>query len=210
MKTASTFLAAAGLAIGAAAIPANAAPITLPSSLQSAVTSPLENVQFRRWGGWRAWGPGLAAGAVIGGAIAATTYGYNNYYDDYAYVPGYSYSYAPAYSYSYGSGPSGYNSYNYNYAPSGYSYSYGSSGYDSYAYAPGYRSRYNVDYGTTPGYNYSPSGYNSRYYAPGGSSGYSAGYAAGDSAAYCKQRFRSYDPASGTYLGYDGQRHPCP
>ncbi|OKO77259.1 hypothetical protein AC629_31865 [Bradyrhizobium sp. NAS80.1] len=32
----------------------------------------------------------------------------------------------------------------------------------------------------------------------------------GDSAAYCAQRFRSYDPASGTYLGYDGQRHPCP
>ncbi|HZH52689.1 MAG TPA: BA14K family protein [Microvirga sp.] len=28
--------------------------------------------------------------------------------------------------------------------------------------------------------------------------------------AYCSQRFRSYDPASGTYLGYDGQRHPCP
>ncbi len=31
-----------------------------------------------------------------------------------------------------------------------------------------------------------------------------------DSAAYCAQRYRSYDPASGTYLGYDGQRHPCP
>ena len=30
------------------------------------------------------------------------------------------------------------------------------------------------------------------------------------SAAYCEQRFRSYDPASGTYLGYDGLRHPCP
>lgn len=28
--------------------------------------------------------------------------------------------------------------------------------------------------------------------------------------AYCAQRFRSYDPASGTYLGYDGYRHPCP
>lgn len=28
--------------------------------------------------------------------------------------------------------------------------------------------------------------------------------------AYCSQRFRSYDPASGTYLGYDGRRHPCP
>ena len=32
---------------------------------------------------------------------------------------------------------------------------------------------------------------------------------AGDE-AYCVQRFRSYDPASGTYLGYDGLRHPCP
>lgn len=33
---------------------------------------------------------------------------------------------------------------------------------------------------------------------------------AGDAVAYCMQRFRSYDPASGTYLGYDGRRHPCP
>jgi hypothetical protein len=32
----------------------------------------------------------------------------------------------------------------------------------------------------------------------------------GDDAAYCAQRFKSYDPASGTYLGYDGRRHPCP
>lgn len=31
-----------------------------------------------------------------------------------------------------------------------------------------------------------------------------------DDIAYCMQRFRSYDPASGTYLGYDGLRHPCP
>jgi hypothetical protein len=31
-----------------------------------------------------------------------------------------------------------------------------------------------------------------------------------DSAAYCAQRYRSYDPASGTYLGFDGMRHPCP
>jgi hypothetical protein len=28
--------------------------------------------------------------------------------------------------------------------------------------------------------------------------------------AYCSQRYRSYDPRSGTYLGYDGYRHPCP
>ena len=32
----------------------------------------------------------------------------------------------------------------------------------------------------------------------------------GDAGAYCAQRFKSYDPRSGTYLGYDGQRHPCP
>jgi hypothetical protein len=38
-----------------------------------------------------------------------------------------------------------------------------------------------------------------------------ANASAGSSAvAYCSQRFRSYDPASGTYLGYDGYRHPCP
>ena len=28
--------------------------------------------------------------------------------------------------------------------------------------------------------------------------------------AYCAQRYRSYDPASGTYLGYDGVRRSCP
>lgn len=31
-----------------------------------------------------------------------------------------------------------------------------------------------------------------------------------DADAYCSQRFKSYDPASGTYLGYDGNRHACP
>lgn len=32
----------------------------------------------------------------------------------------------------------------------------------------------------------------------------------GDDDSYCRQRFKSYDPRSGTYLGYDGLRHPCP
>lgn len=32
----------------------------------------------------------------------------------------------------------------------------------------------------------------------------------GNATAYCQQRFKSFDPASGTYLGYDGKRHPCP
>jgi hypothetical protein len=31
-----------------------------------------------------------------------------------------------------------------------------------------------------------------------------------NAAASCEMRFRSYDPASGTYVGFDGVRHPCP
>lgn len=59
-----------------------------------------------------------------------------------------------------------------------------------YGYAPGY-------YGYAPGY------YGPAYVAP-------TPYVGGDAIAYCAQRFRSYDPYSGTYLGYDGFRHPCP
>jgi hypothetical protein len=66
------------------------------------------------------------------------------------------------------------------------------------------QSRYGYDYAPYS-YGYEP-GYYSYGYAPGG-------YAAvtpDQDVAYCAQRFRSYDPASGTYLGYDGLRHPCP
>ena len=53
-------------------------------------------------------------------------------------------------------------------------------------------------YSNYPGYYYSgPPPY---YYGP----------PPGDAADYCMQRFRSYDPRSGTYLGNDGFRHPCP
>jgi hypothetical protein len=55
------------------------------------------------------------------------------------------------------------------------------------------------------------------YYAPGyyypGPAYYGApvyGPPPGDAIAYCMRRFRSYDPGSGTYLGNDGYRHPCP
>ncbi len=27
--------------------------------------------------------------------------------------------------------------------------------------------------------------------------------------AYCFSKYKSYDPRTGTYLGYDGYRHPC-
>lgn len=35
-------------------------------------------------------------------------------------------------------------------------------------------------------------------------------YADGGSVAYCESQFQSYNPATGTYLGFDGLRHPCP
>ena len=31
----------------------------------------------------------------------------------------------------------------------------------------------------------------------------------GNAVVYCMQRFKSYDPRSGTYLGYDGLRRPA-
>lgn len=37
-----------------------------------------------------------------------------------------------------------------------------------------------------------------------------ANAAAQQNAAYCSRRYRSYDPASGTYLNNDGNRYPCP
>jgi len=74
--------------------------------------------------------------------------------------------------------------------------------YDGYAYAPGY------GYDYAPGYAYGPAGYNDYAYAPGYTTG--PAYSGGDSDAYCSQRFRSYDPSSGTYMGYDGRRHSCP
>jgi BA14K-like protein len=64
-----------------------------------------------------------------------------------------------------------------------------------------------------PRYYYGPGPY---YYGPGpvvvpGPYVAPGPYPAeGDPVAYCMARFRSYDPASGTYLGYDGYRHPCP
>jgi hypothetical protein len=45
------------------------------------------------------------------------------------------------------------------------------------------------------------------YYDPGNS--VVVGQNVAGDASYCAQRYRSYDPASGTYLGLDGLRHPC-
>jgi hypothetical protein len=72
------------------------------------------------------------------------------------------------------------------------------------AYGDGYTPPSYVSFNPGPGYYASQSG----YFAPG--SGYTTGYRGGGDDTYCAQTFRSYDPTSGTYLGYDGRLHSCP
>jgi hypothetical protein len=106
MRTLSKCLIAAAAAGASMIVPAGAAPIAAPSSLQQAVAdtagAQIQNVQWRRgwrggyWRGGRWIGPAIVGSAIVGGAIAASRpwgyyYGYPGYYDDYAYVPDYQY-----------------------------------------------------------------------------------------------------------------------
>jgi len=43
-----------------------------------------------------------------------------------------------------------------------------------------------------------------------GPAAYEPAPVASEAIEYCMRRFRSYDPESQTYLGFDGLRHPCP
>ncbi|XIA62682.1 BA14K family protein [Bradyrhizobium sp. TZ2] len=64
-----------------------------------------------------------------------------------------------------------------------------------------------VGIGSAYGYYGSPYYYDDPYYYD--ESVVAAAPVGDDAAAYCAQKYKSYDPASGTYLGYDGQRHPA-
>jgi hypothetical protein len=78
-------------------------------------------------------------------------------------------------------------------------------GYGGYGYGS-YQDPYTF-FGYYDPYNYDDSyGYNDPGY-----DGYSGSVVSSDAdPSYCAQRYKSYDPASGTYLGVDGLRHPCP
>jgi hypothetical protein len=52
-------------------------------------------------------------------------------------------------------------------------------------------------------YGYDDDGYDEGY-------AYRGRYAGSGGEARCEATFRSYDPASGTYMGYDGIRRACP
>jgi hypothetical protein len=85
-------------------------------------------------------------------------------------------------------------------------YYYGGYGYAPYAYDGGYDNAYAA---APSGYGYGPYAYDEGY---GYDDAYAAasGYDVDRDDQSCAQRFKSYDPSSGTYLGYDGARHPCP
>ena len=46
-----------------------------------------------------------------------------------------------------------------------------------------------------------------RYYPPPSTTDHAYGPDGWE--AYCSSRYRSFDPRTGTYMGYDGIRHPC-
>jgi len=49
-----------------------------------------------------------------------------------------------------------------------------------------------------------------QYNSAGQVTGQAIGAGPNEGSASCAQRFHSYDPATGTYLGRDGVRHACP
>jgi hypothetical protein len=112
---------------------AGAVPLSASLGLREASTPAVQQVQWRRGWGWGGFGVGLAAGALIGGAIAATRpyYGYG-----YGYPGYYGYNYAPAY---YGYGYPGYYGYSAGYYAPAYGYSYAYPRYRSRVYVRSYR-----------------------------------------------------------------------
>jgi hypothetical protein len=90
------------------------------------------------------------------------------------------------------------------------------SGYGAYAYEPGPTVApglgafaYEPGVGDVVTASWFTRGFGAYAYAPRALAvgNYGLGMAAG---AYCARRYRSYDAGTGTFLGYDGQRHPCP
>jgi hypothetical protein len=83
---------------------------------------------------------------------------------------------------------------------------YAFGGYPGWGYGGGY-----YDPGYAYGYGYDGLGLGFTAALIGGALAASAApYDSGRTVAYCESRFKSYNRATGTYLGYDGLRHSCP
>jgi hypothetical protein len=66
-----------------------------------------------------------------------------------------------------------------------------------------------LPFGSYSGYYYPSYG---SYGYPGWNNAYAYApdYGSGRDAGYCERHFRSYNPSTGMYLGYDGRHHSCP
>jgi BA14K-like protein len=74
--------------------------------------------------------------------------------------------------------------------------------------SPYYYGPYSYDYGY---YDDPPPRAYGYYPRPPYRYGYDRDYRRRDDAVrYCASRYRSYDPATGTFVGHDGRSHPCP
>jgi hypothetical protein len=121
-----------------------------------------------------------AAAAGVAAAATSPLWGAPGY----GYGPGYAYGAGYAYGPSYGYGP-------------GYAYSSGGPGY---AYSDGGGGGAPAYYDYVPGSNYGPAAATTAVEST----------AVSDSTPSCAERFKSYNPATGMYTGYDGMKHPCP
>jgi BA14K-like protein len=90
--------------------------------------------------------------------------------------------------------------------------------YNYYGYAPGYDYGYSAPTSGWQSWGFGANGYPQPPW--NGSSGNGIfgsfgngnfGYVApGRDQAWCESHYRSYNPATGMFLGYDGRYHPCP
>ena len=75
-------------------------------------------------------------------------------------------------------------------------------------FAPGFAFGAGLALGGFPYYD--PYYYDPYYYDPGYYYGDAPVAVSPDAVSYCMQRFRTYDPATGTYIGRGGVRRHCP
>lgn len=136
IKNRTIAFALAGTLAAAACATASAGPLPVNSGMKNAASDQVTDVRWRGrgggGGGW-GWGPGIgigagiAAGALIGSAVAAQPYGYYGepgyaYAQPYAVEPGY------AYAQPYDAGPAYYGN-NYGYRNWGYGPCFTDEGY---------------------------------------------------------------------------------
>jgi BA14K-like protein len=170
---------------------AAAAAFAVGLALAGSVISPA-NAQMRTGGGHAAGGGGFHGGSGGGGGFHGASgggfhSGNGGFHGGGHYAGG---GYRGGYGGGYGGYGGGYGGYGYGGAAFGLGLLGGAVIGSQYPY-------YDAGYGDGAGY------------------GYGADYASSpqdgdeESSASCAARFRSYNPESGTYLGYDGLRHPC-